>query len=91
MCRAIQFSPALSLLRTGTAEAVGLARHVGQVLREPLVVQGVEIEAAGSIGVAIGPEHGSDGSTLLQRADVALYVAKDAHTGVEVYAPEIDR
>jgi EAL domain-containing protein (putative c-di-GMP-specific phosphodiesterase class I) len=38
-----------------------------------------------SIGVALAPEHGDDLSTLLKRADVAMYDAKRGGTGVAVY------
>ncbi|CAK0769476.1 hypothetical protein CCP4SC76_5180030 [Gammaproteobacteria bacterium] len=30
-----------------------------------------------SIGIAIGPEHGQEGITLMDRADVALYRTKE--------------
>ena len=36
------------------------------------------------------PEHGGDVDTLVQHADVAMYVAKDAHAGTSVYDPEQD-
>jgi EAL domain-containing protein (putative c-di-GMP-specific phosphodiesterase class I) len=36
------------------------------------------------------PEHGADPG-LLQRADVAMYTAKAAHSGIEVYAAERDQ
>jgi EAL domain-containing protein (putative c-di-GMP-specific phosphodiesterase class I) len=48
-----------------------------------------EIEA--SIGVAIYPDHGRDFESLLQRADVAMYVAKARGTGIETYNPDADR
>jgi EAL domain-containing protein (putative c-di-GMP-specific phosphodiesterase class I) len=38
----------------------------------------------------MAPEHGTDIATLLRRADVAMYSAKDTHGGVVVYAPERD-
>jgi EAL domain-containing protein (putative c-di-GMP-specific phosphodiesterase class I) len=37
------------------------------------------------------PAHGGDFETLLQRADIAMYVAKERGTGVQVYSTEIDR
>ena len=35
------------------------------------------LEVGGSIGVACYPEHGDDGETLIQRADIAMYAAKN--------------
>ena len=42
------------------------------------------------MGVALYPEHGTDGPGLMQRADVAMYSAKALRSGVEVYRPESD-
>jgi diguanylate cyclase (GGDEF)-like protein/PAS domain S-box-containing protein len=39
-----------------------------------------------SVGIAIYPDDGTDAATLLQRADVALYAAKDAGKGTFRYA-----
>ncbi|MDQ1373567.1 MAG: hypothetical protein QOJ09_905, partial [Actinomycetota bacterium] len=44
----------------------------------------------GSIGVALAPEHGTDIDILLQRADVAMYMAKETHTGTRLYTPDKD-
>ena len=44
-----------------------------------------------SIGIACFPEHGSSADTLLQKADVAMYVAKSDGVGISVYAPNRDR
>ena len=41
----------------------------------------MDVEA--SLGIALYPEHGADVDTLLQRADIAMYVAKETHTGHE--------
>ena len=38
----------------------------------------------------MGPADGTSADLLLQRADVAMYVAKDAHSGVNVYSSQLD-
>jgi EAL domain-containing protein (putative c-di-GMP-specific phosphodiesterase class I) len=43
-----------------------------------------------SIGVSLAPLHGGDSSTLLKRADIAMYSAKSTTKGVVVYDPAID-
>ena len=45
----------------------------------------------GSVGIAVSPEHGTEAEILVQRADVAMYVAKGDRSGCVVYALELDR
>jgi diguanylate cyclase (GGDEF)-like protein len=71
------------------ARAVG--RMVRSVLEQPLAAAELELRVAGSVGIALCPEHGADPGLLLQRADVAMYHAKAAHSGIEVYAAERDQ
>jgi diguanylate cyclase (GGDEF)-like protein len=59
-------------------------------LRTPVEVEGVSIELAASTGLAWYPEHGDDVDTLLQRADVAMYHAKDSQRQLVAYRPEDD-
>ena len=47
-------------------------------LAEPVEINGHELNASCSIGVAIYPEDGSDFDSLLQKADAAMYNAKGA-------------
>jgi diguanylate cyclase (GGDEF)-like protein len=53
-----------------------LAREVMRALLVPIDIDGASIQVTGSIGVAVAPAHGTDGETLLQHADMALYHAK---------------
>jgi EAL domain-containing protein (putative c-di-GMP-specific phosphodiesterase class I) len=50
----------------------------------------VLLEVEASIGVAVFPEHGMTVDPLMQHADIAMYLAKEARSGVEVYEPERD-
>jgi diguanylate cyclase (GGDEF)-like protein len=75
----------------GWEAAVAVGQLVRATLGQPLPVEQLELEVTGSIGIALGPDHGEDPELLLQRADVAMYQAKDGHTDIEVYAPERDQ
>lgn len=67
------------------------AQSIQAILRAPFHLHGLALEVMGSIGVAVSPEHGIEPSTLLQRADVAMYVAKASSPDrVGVYRPESD-
>ncbi len=79
------------LLPGGTVgEAGGLAERIHAGLEQPFDLNGFSLEIAVSIGLAAFPEHGADVDTLVQHADVAMYVAKDAHAGTSAYDPEQD-
>ncbi len=57
---------------------------------QPYAIGGLTLEVDGSIGIAMYPHHGHDAATLLQRADVAMYAAKETHTDFQVYSPGRD-
>ena len=67
------------------------ARMLLQALRTPVVVDGHSLQVDASIGVALFPEHGRDAHVLLQRADIAMYAAKQANTGYAFYEGRLDR
>jgi diguanylate cyclase (GGDEF)-like protein len=60
-------------------------------LEEPFTVEGIRVHIDASVGIALFPEHAADALGLVQRADVAMYEAKRARTGHEVYLPTRDR
>jgi diguanylate cyclase (GGDEF)-like protein len=66
------------------------ANDVLEAVATPLSVDGIVLSLRASIGIAIGPIHGSDTASLLKRADVAMYAAKSSSRGVIVYDPKID-
>jgi diguanylate cyclase (GGDEF)-like protein len=66
------------------------AKEIVRSLRTPFEVEDLEIDVSASAGVAVFPSDGEDASTLLQRADVAMYVAKEARSDCEPYAGEKD-
>ena len=51
------------------------------VLSQPFEVDGVKLFMSISIGVAIHPQAGGDGETLMRHADMALYDAKKSGAG----------
>src|SRR5215217_2547317 len=70
--------------------AAELAGRLHDALRRPFALRGIAVELDASIGVALCPEHGRDVTTLLQRADVAMYEAKRSQNRIETYATERD-
>jgi len=73
---------ALVLPRTSDTNSVAaMARRILGTLEQPFVIDGQVLEVGASIGIALFPEHGGDARTLLRRADVAMYSAKQKQSG----------
>jgi len=72
----------------GGAEAV--AQRVLSAFEEPFVVSELTLDVDASIGIALYPDHSEDPAALLQRADVAMYAAKAAQSGFQLYSPAAD-
>ncbi len=68
---------------------LALARIL-EALEEPFVIDGLPLTVELSIGVTFYPRDGDSVDVLLQRADVAMYVAKDAGVAYAFYAQELD-
>ena len=61
----------------GPADIEGLCQRIVVVLAEPFDLDGRKAQVTVSIGVAVMPADGHDPARLLQRADMALYRAKN--------------
>jgi diguanylate cyclase (GGDEF)-like protein len=81
---------AVVMLEADLRDATDFAERIRTALLAPLDIVGVTLTLDASIGIALAPEHGTDIATLLRRADVAMYAAKDTHGSVVVYAPDRD-
>ena len=75
----------------GVEAAREVAVRVHRALAAPYHHESSTFELEGSLGIAICPDHATDVATLLQRADVAMYLAKETGSGVEVYSADRDR
>ena len=70
--------------------ALSVADKLKRALDLPFEVQGLRLNIEASIGIAFFPDHAEDVTTLIQRADVAMYVAKRTGGGYAIYATEDD-
>jgi diguanylate cyclase (GGDEF)-like protein/PAS domain S-box-containing protein len=69
-------------------DVIGTAKKILASLEGPFAIGDQMVETGASIGIAMYPVHGDDPSTLLRRADVAMYVAKRSGGGFALYQPE---
>lgn len=78
------------LPETNLDQAVKLARLVIQEFGRPIIVEGHTLSVGISMGLAESPLHGDDVNILVQRADVAMYLAKREKLGFSIYDPDKD-
>jgi diguanylate cyclase (GGDEF)-like protein len=74
----------------GVSETQMIAGRVQDVFSQPFELDGLVLHIDTSVGYAALPEHAADITSLLQRADVAMYTAKSMGSGPEVYTPAGD-
>ncbi|MPZ69577.1 MAG: EAL domain-containing protein [Actinobacteria bacterium] len=75
----------------GLASATSAADELVVRMTTPFDLEQLTLDVDGSIGIALYPVHGVDADTLMQRADVAMYLAKENHRGYEIYASDRDQ
>ncbi|MBP2703330.1 EAL domain-containing protein [Microbispora sp. RL4-1S] len=85
-----EFAVLLPSIRDAHA-AKEVASRLRVALTEPVRLEGMTFDLDASIGIALYPDHAPDFELLLQRSDVAMYLAKEGRTGVEFYLPAKDR
>jgi diguanylate cyclase (GGDEF)-like protein len=72
-------------------EAVAIGDELTAALDRAMPVGDLNLSTRASLGMAFAPDHGTDAQTLLRRADVAMYVAKDTRSSSRIYQPSDDQ
>ncbi|MCU1351638.1 MAG: hypothetical protein JWM05_847 [Acidimicrobiales bacterium] len=60
-------------------------------LATPFRIDDLRLQTNASVGIALYPHNAADAATLIQRADVAMYMAKRSGGGQAMYQAELDR
>ncbi|MBI3774400.1 MAG: EAL domain-containing protein [Gammaproteobacteria bacterium] len=71
-------------------DAMNVAQRIQFAMERPMLVAEHSLTISISVGIVIFPIHGNEGSTLLQRADIAMYQAKHNHQGFAFYDSKQD-
>lgn len=82
---------AILLPAVNDKHATMAARMLLQALRAPFRIDEQSLDIGASIGVVLYPDHGVDANILIQRADVAMYAAKNSNSGHAFYDGKIDQ
>jgi diguanylate cyclase (GGDEF)-like protein len=66
-------------------------KKIQKAFKSPFRMEGLTLDVQASIGGVLYPEHGKDIDTIMQRADVAMYVAKQDNRGFSIYTTKMDK
>jgi len=82
-----------AILPTNNAERAGvtIAEKILKSLSTPVIIDKRNLTISASIGIVRCPIDGDNSNQLLQRADVAMYHAKNNHHGYTFYDNELDK
>jgi diguanylate cyclase (GGDEF)-like protein/PAS domain S-box-containing protein len=61
------------------------AARINGIITEPIKLLGNEYVLSASIGMSIFPDHGYEAEELIQKADHAMYLAKESGVGIQHY------
>ncbi|MGA8015072.1 MAG: EAL domain-containing protein [Candidatus Dormiibacterota bacterium] len=75
---------------TTPASSARIARQLLAPFKETFIVDGRQVEASASLGIANYPDHGSDPEALMAHAETARVAAKQARRGWVLYRAEDD-
>ncbi|MBI3812035.1 MAG: EAL domain-containing protein [Nitrospirae bacterium] len=75
----------------GSGDAALVADKILKALEPPFTIEGLLVIVEASIGLALYPDHGANTESLMQRADVAMYTAKQSGSGYVIYDAKIDQ
>ncbi|WP_321816219.1 MULTISPECIES: EAL domain-containing protein [unclassified Paraburkholderia] len=70
---------------------IGWMERARQMISEPVMLDGTELYVGCSLGASVYPQDGNDAETLLKKADVAMYRAKElGRNTFQFYQPEMN-
>ena len=86
-----EFTLMLPKLHNGREDASKLAGKITDTLKQPFSIDGHELYASASIGIALYPQDGTNIDSLIKHADVAMYHVKgQGKNGYQFYSNEMN-
>ncbi|MES2089736.1 MAG: EAL domain-containing protein [Pseudomonadota bacterium] len=81
---------AILLQDTDAKKAYPVAQRIMRAFERPITLDDHTVDLGAGIGIASAPDHGQEADTLLSRAEVAMYAAKQQQAGTITYHPGLD-
>ncbi|HET6964263.1 MAG TPA: EAL domain-containing protein [Acidimicrobiales bacterium] len=71
-------------------EVIGITEKLMESVGAPMEIDNVALTVRASVGISLAPVHGLDAPSLLKKADVAMYAAKNSSRRITVYDRSMD-
>lgn len=71
-------------------EAITISNQILNSFEHTFIVEEHSISVRTSVGVALFPDHGEDVTSLMRKADIAMYTAKQSGSGYAIYSKDKD-
>ncbi|WP_455212629.1 putative bifunctional diguanylate cyclase/phosphodiesterase [Kaarinaea lacus] len=68
-----------------------IAKKIIKLVNEPVIIENHNLTVGASIGIIRSPQDGTDNHQLMQRADMAMYHAKNNRQGYTFYESNLDQ
>ena len=81
---------AILLQGTSAQQAYPVSQRILRAFERPITLDDHTVDLSAGVGIASAPEHGVEADTLLSRAEVAMYAAKQQQAGTVTYHPGLD-
>lgn len=85
-----EFAVLLPNVKNARRTGKQIANKMLRALLPPVKYEKHELHVGGAVGVAVYPEDGDDTTTLMSRADAAMYQSKSENEGYRFYDPRFD-
>lgn len=78
------------LIHDEQENALQVVNNIQESMQSAFIVERLQVAINSGAGIVHFPEHGEDVDTLVQRAGIALYMARNSKAGHAVYDPSFD-
>jgi diguanylate cyclase (GGDEF)-like protein len=79
------------LIHDEQENALQVVNNIQESMQSAFIVERLHVAVHSGAGIVYFPEHGEDVDTLVQRAGIALYMARNSKEGHAVYDPSFDQ
>ncbi len=78
-------------MNINTKMVINIVKKIQNIFLEPFPIDGLTLEVMASIGIAFFPDHGKEADTIMQRANLALFKAKQDTQKFVIYTGDLDK